>query len=162
MRSSTTLLAFLIAACSDAQEVSKDAPLAIPAGDDGRPALPANGPSDDAAAGAPDRTDAAVAWREQLAKARVRYESLKAQASEEGQQVAASTDQLMQKTKDALVAAESRISKADEVAANEFEGFETAMDRDIATIQSDLKALEDSIAGDKSAAASREIEEDHE
>ena len=157
MRSITALLAFSILACNDSSDVTKDQPLAIPAGDDGRPALP-----EDAAADATDRTSVTVAWREQLAKARVRFESLKARASEQGQKVAESTDQLIQKTKDELDATEAKVAKADQVAAAEFDGLEAAVARDLETIEAHLRALDDSIASDKGAAASLEVEEDHE
>jgi hypothetical protein len=156
----TGLLAFSILACNDASDVSKDQPLAIPAGDDGRPALQAEGtPTDQAAS---ERVSVAVAWREQLAKARIRYESLKAHAGAQGDKLAAATDQLIQKTKDQIDAADAKVEKADQVAAAEFEGFKTAMVRDLEAIEADLKALDDAIAGDKSAAASLEVEKDHE
>jgi hypothetical protein len=167
MRTVTALLAFSLLSCNDSSEVSNDQPLAIPAGDDGRPALPAD---DGTARDDVDRNDAAdsertsvtVSWREQLAKARVRYESLRAHASEQGQKVAASTDQLIQKTKDQLDAAEAKVEKADRVAADEFDGFKNAMARDLEAIEADLRALDDAIASDKSAAASLDVEEDHE
>ena len=160
MRSITALLAFSILSCNDSADVTKDQPLAIPAGDDGRPALPAEGTAkNDATA---DRSSVTVSWREQLAKARVRFESLKAHANEQGQKASESTDQLIQKTKDELDSTEAKVDKADQVAAAEFEGFKTAMARDLDAIEAHLKALDDSIAGDKSAAASLEVEEDHE
>jgi hypothetical protein len=160
MRSITILAALSIAACNSAQEAGPEDnhPLAIPAGDDGRPALPTSGTTADTTA----KPNVMVTWREQLAKARVRFESLKAQSSENGQQVAVSTDQLVQKTKDALDAAEAKVDKADQVAANEFDGFKATVDRDLETIESELQKLDESIAGDKSAAASRDVEEDHE
>jgi len=167
MRSITALLAFSILACNDSSDGTKDQPLAIPAGDDGRPALPAEDGTarnddnrDDAATS--DRTSVTVAWREQLAKARVRFESLKAHATEQGQKVSESTDQLIQKTKDELDSTESKVEKADQVATDEFDGFKNAMARDLEALEAHLKALDDSIAGDKSAAASLEVEEDHE
>ena len=156
MRSITALFAMSILACNDSSDVKKDQPLAIPAGDDGRPALPA----DDA--GTTDRTSVTVAWSEQLAKARVRFESLKARASEQGQKATESTDQLIQRTKDELDAADAKVAKADQVAAEEFDGLKTSVARDLDTIEAHLKALDDSIAGDKSAAASLEVEEDRE
>jgi hypothetical protein len=157
MRSITALVAFSILACNSSPDVTKDQPLAIPAGDDGRPAVPA-----DNGIGTSDRTSLTAAWHEQLAKARVRFESLKAHASEQGQKASESTDQLIQKTNDELDSTEAKIEKADEIAAGEFDGFKTAMGRDLDAIEGHLKALDDSIAGDKSAAASREVEEDHE
>jgi hypothetical protein len=157
MRSITVLLAFTIVACHDSSDVTKDQPLAIPAGDDGRPALPSN-----EKASTTDRTSVTAAWREQLAKARVRLESLKAHASEQGQKASESTDQLIQQTKDELDSTQAKVEKADQVAANEFEGFKTTVGRDLDAIDAHLKALDDSIAGDKSAAASLEVEEDHE
>jgi len=157
MRSIIALLAFSIVACNDSADVKKDQPLAIPAGDDGRPAVPT-----DEGASNTDRTSVTSAWREQLAKARVRFESLKARVSEQGQKVSESTDQLIQKTKDELDATEAKVDKADQVAANEFDGFKSAVGRDLEAIEAHLKALDDSIAGDKSAAASLEVEEDHE
>ena len=163
MRSITALLALSIVACNDSSELSKDQPLAIPAGDDGRPALPADGnttdPTDQAAS---ERVSVTVAWREQLAKARIRYESLKAHAGEQGEKLATATDQLIQKTKDQIDAAEAKVDKADEVAAAEFDGFKNAMARDLQAIETNLRSLDDSIAGDKGAAASLEVEEDHE
>ena len=54
------------------------------------------------------------------------------------------------------------VEKADQVAANEFDGFKSTIARDLDAIEAHLKALDDSIAGDKSAAASLEVEEDHE
>jgi len=159
MRSITALLAVSILACHSSSDVTKDQPLAIPAGDDGRPALPA----DDGTArnDAGDQTSVTAAWREQLAKARVRFESLKAHASEQGQKASDSTDQLIQKTKDELDSTEAKVEKADQVAAGEFDGFKSSVARDLDAIESHLKALDDSIAGDKSAAASLEVEEDH-
>ena len=167
MRSITAVLAFSILACHDASDVTKDQPLAIPAGDDGRPALPADEGSarndrDANVAGTSDRSSVMVDWREQLAKARVRFESLKAHANEQEQKVSESTDQLIQKTKDELDSTEAKVEKADQVAANEFDGFKSAIARDLDAIEAHLKALDDSIAGDKSAAASLEVEEDHE
>jgi hypothetical protein len=158
MRSIQALLALSILACNDpSDEVSKDQPLAIPAGDDGRPARPAEG-GDRVAT---ERGSVTVALREQLARARIRYESLKAQAAEQGQKVAASTDQLLQKTKDRIDAAEAKLDKVDQVAANELAGFEKEMSRELDAIDSDLKALGDSLAGEEGAAASLEVEEDH-
>src|SRR6185436_14612433 len=118
-------------------------------------------PSGDKAATA-DRTSVTATWHEQLAKARVRFESLKAHASEQGQKASDSTDQLIQQTKDELDSTEAKIEKADQVAANEFDGFKTTVARDLDAIEAHLKALDDSIAGDKSAAASLEVEQDHE
>ena len=160
MRSITALLAFSILSCDDPSEVSKDQPLAIPGGDDGRPALPADGTATDQAAS--ERVSVTVAWREQLAKARVRYETLRTHAGEQGDKLAAATDQLIQKTKDQIDAADGKIEKADQVAAAEFDGFKSAMARDLEAIEANLKALDDAIAGDKRAAASLEVEEDHE
>ena len=157
MRSITAVFAFSILACRDSSDVTRDQPLAIPAGDDGRPALPAEDQ-----AGTTDRTSVTTAWHEQLAKARVRFEALKARASAQEQKVSESTDQMIQKTKDELDSADSKVEKADQVAAAEFDGFKTAMARDLEAIEAHLKALDDSIAGDKSAAASLEVEEDHE
>ena len=166
MRSILALLAISIMACNDSQDVSKDQPLAIPAGDDGRPALPpddgtARTDNTDNDAAASDRSAVTVAWREQLAKARVRYESLKARASEQGQKVAESTDQLIQKTKDELDSAETKVEKADQVAADEFDGFKNAIARDLESLEANLRTLDDKIAGDKGAAASLEVEEEH-
>jgi hypothetical protein len=167
MRTITALLAFSIFGCSDSSDVGKDQPLAIPAGDDGRPALPvddgtARTVDDPNEAAASDRTSVTVAWREQLARARVRFESLKAHASEQGQKVSEATDQLIQKTKDELDSADSKVEKADQVAAAEFDGFKTAVARDLDAIEAHLRALDDAIAGDKGAAAALDVEEDHE
>jgi hypothetical protein len=167
MRSLTALLAFSILACNDSFDGSKDQPLAIPAGDDGRPALPADDGTtrndvDRNDAATSDRSSVTIAWREQLARARVRFESLKAHASEQAQKVSESTDQLIQKTKDELDSAESKVEKADQIAADEFEGFKSAMARDLEAIEAHLRALDDSIEGDKGAAASLDVEEDHE
>jgi hypothetical protein len=152
MRSSR-FLAFSIRSCN-ALRRREGSTAAIPAGDDGRPALPAD-------TGRYQRSaSVTVAWREQL-KARVRFESLKAHASEQGQKVSESTDQLIQQTKDELDSTESKVAKADQVAAGEFDGFKSAMARDLEAIEAHLKALDDSIAGDKTAAASLEVEEDH-
>ena len=167
MRSITAVFAFSILACNDSSDVSKDQPLAIPAGDDGRPALPAEdgtarNDADRNDASSSDHTSVVVTWREQLAKARVQIESLKARASEQGQKVSDSTDQLIQKTKDELDSTEAKVEKADQVAATEFDGFKSAVGRDLDAIEAHLKALDDAIAGDKGAAASLEVEEDHE
>ena len=71
MRSITALLVFSVVACHDSSDIAKDHPLAIPAGDDGRPALPSGDKTHEAAT--TDRTSVMVAWHEQLAKARVRF-----------------------------------------------------------------------------------------
>ena len=167
MRSITALFAFTILGCHDSSDATKDQPLAIPAGDDGRPAIPADDgtartDADQNDAATSDRTSVTITWREQLAKARVRFESLKAHASEQGQKVSDSTDQLIQKTKDEIDSTEAKVEKADQVAAAEFDGFKSAVGRDLDAIEAHLKALDDSIQGDKSAAASLEVEEDHE
>ena len=157
MRSITALFAFSIVACHDSSDVAKDHPLAIPAGDDGRPALPS-----DQGASTADRTSVTAGWHEQLAKARVRFESLKARASEQGQKVSDATDQLIQQTKNELDSTESKVDKADQVAAAEFDGLKSSVARDMDAIEAHLKALDDSITGDKNAAASLEVEQDHE
>jgi uncharacterized phage infection (PIP) family protein YhgE len=160
MRSITALLVFSVVACHDSSDVAKDHPLAIPAGDDGRPALPSGDKTHEAAT--TDRTSVMVAWHEQLAKARVRFESLKARANEQGQKASDATHQLVEQTKNELDSTESKVDKADQVAAADFDGLESSVAHDMDAIEAHLKALEDSISGDKTAAASLEVEEDHE